>query len=347
MITSPPIHRLLFITQKLHGQDAFTVQWVNAFRAKGYEVVVLCLEWRPEDIRKVLGEDADLSFEVHSMGKENGAGKFGQILTFLKLITTLQYDCVFIHMTPVWGLFGAPVWITRHVPVYLWYTHYKMQIGLRLLGWYGKRLFCATPQSLPQYHHSPKKVVVGHGIDLSFWPQRTCCVAYPYRLLAVHRLSRSKRLEITLKALQLLPEYTLDVYGMEAEKDYVTELKDLVRELHLSERVTFKGSVPVTMLPFIYTQYHFIVNMASETIDKTMLEAMTCGCYPITTKENAHAIGMTAAPYEDTPEALAAFVQEHVGRAPLSADEMFKIVQSRHSLSALIEKMDAYITRGI
>src|SRR5437762_2430610 len=129
----------------------------------------------------------------------------GQIMNFMKAITTLNYDRVFIHMTPVWGAFGAPVWIARGIPVYLWYTHYKMQAGLWLLGLYGKRLFCATPQSLPQYEGSPKKIVTGHGIDLSYWPKRQNVTEHPRHLLVVHRLSRSKRLELCIRALMFLP----------------------------------------------------------------------------------------------------------------------------------------------
>lgn len=260
-------------------------------------------------------------------------------------------------MTPVWGLFGAPVWIARRVPVYLWYTHYKMQMGLRLLGWYGKRLFCATPQSLPQYHHSAKKVVVGHGIDLSFWPKRSNHTKDVTKLLIVHRLSRSKRVEISLQALVLLPQYTLDIYGIEAEKEYVAELKALVQTLQLSDRVHFKGSAPLNTLPSIYTRHTLILNMASETIDKTMVEAMTCGCYPVTTKGNAKAIGLRSesygrqvgiahAPIGDTPEAVADFVQTYASKAPMDADAMYTIVENRHSLKALIEKMDVYIAEG-
>lgn len=345
MINSSSPLRLLFITQKLHGQDAFAVQWVNAFRAKGYDVTVLCLEWRPEEITKVLG-NADLSFTVHSMGKEKGTGKIGQILTFWRLITMLKYDRVFIHMTPVWGFFGAPVWVLRRTPVYLWYTHYKMQIGLWLLGWYGKRLFCATPQSLPQYKGSQKKQVVGHGIDLAFWPKRNNIASDPKKLLSVHRLSRSKRVEITLRAMALLPEYTLDIYGIDAEPDYVAELEALVKELHLDSRVTFKGSAPLQSLAAIYTQHCLIINMASETIDKTMLEAMTCGCYPVTTKGNAQAIGISDAPKDDTPETIAAFIRQHANHISMSADAMYDVVQKKHSLTALVEKMDGYIGVG-
>ncbi len=343
MISPSSPLRLLFITQKLHGQDAFAVLWVNALRSRGYEVTVLCLEWRPDDIRRVLGDDVDLSFTVHSMGKEQGVGKVGQLMNFYKHIAKLQYDRVFIHMTPVWGFFGAPIWVVRRTPVYLWYTHYKMQLGLRLLGWYGKRMFCATPQSLPQYEGSPKKVVVGHGIDLSFWPRRDNIAKDAKKLLMVHRLSRSKRVEISLNALTQLPDYTLDIYGMEAEADYAAELKQLVATLGLSDRVTFKGSAPSNQLPDIYRQHRLILNMAPDTIDKTMLEALTCGCYPVTTRGTASAIGISVAPEGDTPQAVAAFIRKYHEEAPMNDDAMYEVVRSKHSLEALVGKMDYYI----
>ncbi len=338
--------KLLFITQKLHGQDAFGMLWIKAFQARGYDVQVLCLEWRPEEAKAALGV-TDIPFPVVSLGKENGSSRVSQILQFMKLSCTLPYDRVFIHMTPVWGVFGAPAFMYRRVPVYLWYTHYKMQLGLRLIGWYGKRIFCATRQSVPQYEGSTKKVVVGHGIDLSYWPMRPNVADNPHKLLVVHRLSRSKRVEILLHTLALLPAaYTLDIYGIEAEEDYVAQLRSLVKELQLESRVTFKGTIASKELPAIYTHHRLILNMASETIDKTMLEAMTCGCYPITTKGNAHAIGIPVAPDADTPATLAELLLEYEKKMPLNGQEMYTIVEERHSLTSLIAKMDTYINPG-
>jgi glycosyltransferase involved in cell wall biosynthesis len=343
---------LLFVTQKLHGQDAFGALWIKAFQDRGYTVRVICLEWRPEGMRAVLGTEVE-GLEVHSLGKEQGASKIGQILRFWKLIRTLQYDRVFIHMAPVWGLLGSWKWIGK-TPTYLWYTHYKMQAGLWLLGHYAKRMFCATPQSLPQYEGNPKKVVVGHGIDLEYWPKTKNTAKDPKHLLVVHRLSRSKRLELVLQALALLPGYTLDIYGMEAEGDYVKEMRELVNKLGLAECVHWKGSAPMKDLPAIYGAHHTILNMASETIDKTMLEAMTCGCYPITTKRNALAIGLRPdtdaqtgfAPSEDTPQAIAAFIKETSENVPMDGNDMYAVVKKRHSLESLAAAMDAYIAEG-
>lgn len=329
--------RLLFITQKLHGQDAFGVLWVRALWRQGYEVEVICLE----------GGKESFSFPVHSLGKERGASRLRSFLIFEKLIVSLKYDRVFVHMSPVWYVLGCWWWLLRGTPVYLWYTHYQMQPGVRLFGWFGKRFFCATPQSLPQFEGSEKKVVVGHGIDMDFWTRRQNTCRDPFDLLMVHRLSRSKRIELVLQALRLLPEkFRLEIYGIEAEPDYVAQTKRLVKDLALDIRVTFHGTVPMQQLPEIYAVHSLIMNMASETIDKTMLEAMTCGCYPVTTMANVKAIGIEAAPKSDTPEAVAAFVERFAAKQPLSTNEMYRIVAERHSLAGLIKKMNAYIWVG-
>lgn len=328
--------RLLFITQKLHEQDAFTELWVKALIARGFSVDVVCLENRR----------GDLAFPVHSLGKERGHGKLRQIIAFYRHILTLPYDRVFIHMSPVWGMLGAPVFMVRRTPTYLWYTHYKKSLSLRVTATYARRMFCATSQSLPQYEGDARKVVVGHGIDLAAWPRRDNASTDPLRLLAVHRLSRSKRLELSIRALKLLPGATLDVYGIEAEPEYVQEMRELVSSLGLGDRVAFHGTVPMSELSAIYARHRFLLNMASETIDKTMLECMTCGCYPVTTMRNAEAIGISAAIAEDTPEAIARFVTDHRERAPLSPEEMYEVVQSRHSLPGLVERMSAYVKEG-
>jgi len=338
---------LLFITQKLHGQDAFGALWIKAFEKIGYTVEVICLENRADQTGALLGSENPMAATVHSLAKEHGASKMSQILRFMWLITTLKYDRVFIHMTPVWGIFGAPVWMFRRVPVYLWYTHYTMQLGLWLLGLYAKRMFCATPQSLPQYEGSPKKIVTGHGIDLSFWPKRPNHAKNPHQLLIVHRLARSKRVELIIRALkQMSEEFTIDIYGIEAEPQYVKELHALVQELYLSERITFHGTKPAKELAELYQLHHLILNMASETIDKTMLEAMTCGCYPVTTKANALAIGIPQAPAKDTPEAIKDFILQHCKNPPITGDQMYHIVQEGHSLEGLMKKMDSYIRSG-
>ncbi len=337
--------KLLFVTQKLHEQDAFTALWVRAFAARGYDVHVVCQQWNEARLRQDLGWNTDepLRFTVHSLGKERGLPKWRQILTFWNVITAVPHDRVFVHMAPVWGLLGAWYWIPKRTPVYTWYTHYKRKWSIWLLGLYGRRFFCATAQSLPQYNGNPKKVVTGHGIDTVYWPIRENRTTNEKELLMVHRLSRSKRVELTLRALTLLPEHTLKIYGIEAEPEYVAELKALVNTLGLRRRVTFCGTLAAAELPNVYACHRLMINMASETIDKTMIEALTCGCYVLTTARNAQAIGLPVG--ADTAEDIAAYVLRSA-EPPLSADAMYELVRTRHSLESLVAKMDVYISAG-
>jgi glycosyltransferase involved in cell wall biosynthesis len=335
--------KLLFITQKIHENDddlAFVTLWIRQFIKQGFDVKVICLQ----------KGDFKGDFPIYSLRKERGYGKIRRTLRFLKFIFSLDYDRVFVHMNPEYFSLGGWYWFLRRIPTYLWYTHYTMHIHLRLAGFFTKRMFAATPQSLPQYNNSSKKVVTGHGIDVDFWLNTYDPQKYEHKketeLLTVHRICRSKRLEITIKALKRLPsEYTLTVYGRDVEKDYYQEMQDLVKTEGLSERVQFMGPVPMHQLRDVYGRYRLMVNMAYETIDKTMLEAMLFGAYPITTKANSIAIGLPIYPEHDEPQALADSIKGKEWQK-YSRDDLVAIVKKDHSLEALIRKMGAYIKEG-
>ena len=330
--------KLLFITQKIHEQDddlAFVTQWVDEFIAAGFRVEVICLEKGVFDDR----------FPVYSLGKENGRGNITRTLTFLKLITTLKYDRVFVHMNPEYFTLGGWWWYLTRTPSYLWYTHYTTHIHLRLAAFFAKRMFAATPQSLPQYKHSPKKIVTGHGVDTHYWTSQNTCTD-SRSLIMVHRLSRSKRVELGLQALALLPkEYTLTIYGRAVDANYYAELEQLVTDLGIEDRVMFQGPLPMPALRAVYPRHRIMINMASETIDKTMLEAMCNGVFPVTTEGNMSAIGLPTRLKDDTPESIANCIRS--GEVEVTTPENLQaIVEEKHSLKKLVEKLKVYIEAG-
>ncbi|MFS6709260.1 hypothetical protein WHJ98_14565, partial [Staphylococcus aureus] len=104
--------------------------------------------------------------------------------------------------------------------------------------------------------------------------------------------------------------------------------------------------VPMPELRQVYSKYRVMVNMAWETIDKTMIEGMLYGIYPVTTEANAKAIGLIEGVSEDTPEAIAKFILDGKWKTP-SRTELREHVVKNHSLPTLIEKMSAYIRKGI
>lgn len=333
--------KLLFITHKIHERDddfAFAILWIKEFIRQGFDAEVICLEKR----------DFSGGFPVYSLGKEKGASAWQSLLEFWKLIATLKYDRVFVHMNPKWVAAGAFYWRIKKIPVYLWYTHYTMHLPLRVSHFLCKRLFCATPESMPQYEGDAKKIVTGHGVDLNFWDGKILPREErrpKHDLLSVHRICRSKRLHLAVGALKFLPqEYNLTIYGRVLEQDYFDEVKNFIAESGLIGRVHFMGSVPMPELRGIYSLYQIMVNMAPETIDKTIIEGMLAGVEPVTTAGNAKAIGIPAAPFADTPEEVARYI---LNMNFLDTGELRQIAKDGHSLAALIKKMNQYIKPGI
>lgn len=333
---------LLFVTQKISQNDddlGFVILWIKEFIRQGIDVKVICLE----------KGDFDSSFDVFSLGKEKGSCFWVRVFRFLKFVFTLKYDRVFIHMNPEYITLAGWFWFLKGTPVYLWYTHYKMHIHMFFAGVFCKRMFAATAQSMPQYNGSAKKIVTGHGIDFDFWIKNKEILTNnnnPKKLLSVHRLCRSKRVELGILALKYLPEdYSLTIYGRDVEKDYVKELHELINKESLENRVIFKGPTEPENLKDVYSSHRLMINMASETIDKTMLESMLFGIYPITTKANSFAIGLPVSIKKDVPKEIADFIISEKWK-DYDVSYLDKIVKDNHSLSALIEKMNKYISLG-
>lgn len=327
--------KLLFITQKIDEQDddlAFVTQWVDEFIAAGYDTEVLCLQ----------RGDFDSRFPVYSLGKEKGFGTLRRLAEFYKLIFTHKYDRVFVHMNPEYFTLGGWYWCLRGVPMFLWYTHYTTHIHLKLAAFFSRNMFAATKQSLPQYEGNPKKVVTGHGVNIDYWHKTNECTDEK-SMVMVHRLSRSKRVELGIQALNFLPaEYTLTVYGRPIDAGYYAELQEIVSKNGLENRVTFKGPVPMPELRALYPKHKIMINMASETIDKTMLEAMCNGIFPVTTSSNSDAIGLSTAPSAETPEAIAEFIlSEQPVQIP--QEQLIEIVRTKHSLRGLVHTLSSYI----
>jgi len=334
--------RLLFITPKINDKDddvAFAALWAKGFSEAGFDVTIIC------------GEKGETSLEnVYSVEHKQG-GRFGSLFRFWKLMFSLKYDRVFVHMNTRWLAAGAVYWKLRGIPTYFWFTHYTRTTSLKIGEIAVTRFFCATKESLPHYDGDPRKIVTGHGIDTEYWnvPELPDSERQDEKhLLAVHRISRSKRLDVVLKALALLPsEYRLTHYGRpldpSIDNNYQGEIETLVKDLGLSDRVRFMGSVPMPSLKEIYPRFRVFINLVPKTIDKSALEAMYCGLTPVIIQGHAEAIGYPDFPKEDTPEGIAEFIR---GMRLHSREELQSIVEQGHSMKSLINKMSSFIMLG-
>lgn len=335
--------RLLFITQLVdpqHDDLGFVHDWISEFRKFGYSVEVICLQ----------ADGIDRGYKVFTLGKGSNNRRFSWTLKFCWLSLRLRYDRVFVHMNPIYFSLMGWYWRLARIPSYLWYTHYSDHVHLKIASRVSNRMFAATDQSMPQYRKNPRRVIVGHGIDTKFWRLNNTerrSLRPETHLLMVHRLSRSKRVELGIQALAFLPQvYTLTIVGRAIDSGYFQELQDLIIRLGLERRVEFVGPKTSVELKQIYPQFSVMINMAPETIDKTMLEALRMGVSLLTTSANAIAIGEPALGVGETPIDLAQAVLDR-NWSKLEKQTLANLVESKHSLEKLVRSMSYYVGPGI
>lgn len=273
--------RLLVFTQKVKADDpilGFMVGWLSALSKQVEAVEVICLEQGdyslPPNVR------------VWSLGKENGQSRFKYVFNFYRLIFKLRrnYDAVWVHMNQIYILLGFLPWRLLGKKVSLWYAHGSVSWSLKVAEKMADLIFTSSSSGfrLP----SRKLVVVGQGINTQLFKKENV-VKESNLLVHVGRISAVKHQKELIHALNLIVEvpWRLVFYGAAVtptDKVYEVELKNLILELGLSERVTFAGPVAYGDLPERLFPAELFVSM-SETgsLDKAVLDAMAAGVIPV------------------------------------------------------------------
>jgi len=138
---------------------------------------------------------------------------------------------------------------------------------------------------------SPKRTLVGHGIDLAHFagdPNHLSKRSGPLKFVTACRLSPVKRVELLLEAFKKFEgDWSLDIAGdapMEEQKKYERKLKEMADGL--GGRVKWLGAVPYTAMPEFLSKGDVLVNL-SETgsLDKNVLEAVASGLTVLTSNE--------------------------------------------------------------
>ncbi len=280
--------KLLIITQKVDQNDdvlGFFHGWIREF-AKHYEkVTVIALGVGEYDLPK--------NVSVLSLGKEHGVSRIGYILNFYRYIwrERKNYDTVFVHMNPIYVVLGSPLWRIWSKKVGLWYTHKHVNIKLRLAEKFANIIFTA---SLESFRLTSKKVsVMGHGIDVEMFKPQEKNDDRVFHVVTAGRISPVKDYETLISAVELLVRENIllhvEIIGdavIEEHKKYFSLLKSLVREKNLKNYVMFVGAVSNRELPQYLQRADLFVNMShTGSLDKAVLEAMSCGVPVITSNE--------------------------------------------------------------
>jgi glycosyltransferase involved in cell wall biosynthesis len=335
--------RILFVTQtvdRCHANLGAVHGWLAALAAEVDEVhaVTLCT-----------GEvDLPSNVFVHSLGKDMGRGKVGQMLAFRLIVGRLarnhRVDASFAHMVPRYAMLLAPYRLLYGIPTAMWYSHNSADLRLRLALPFVDRILTVSRDSFPL--PSDKVRVVGHGVDTDLFrpgngqPRRhedtkdtqspTTNPQSPTRFLSLGRVSPRKDQDLMVSAADVLVNrwghhnVEFVVAGgplVPEDREYFQRLRDRVTDLALDRYFQFTGSVPHSQTVRPLQACDFFVNMHVEGgLGKAVLEAMSCG---------KPALVSTPTYYEALPEYAGTFLF-----APRNPEDMAGKMRAAMEMSA-------------
>ncbi|MFA5022551.1 MAG: glycosyltransferase family 4 protein [Patescibacteria group bacterium] len=359
--------KLLMITRKIDRLDplaGFAYGWVKKIAGNVSELNVMCLEkgditGLPENVK------------IYSLGKEKHNSRIQRFFRFQVLALKLvpRSDGVFCHMNPEYTIAIAPAAKLFGKKIISWYTHGAITPKLKLTEFLANKILTASTQSfrLP----SKKVVVTGHGIDTAFFHppapgQETISKFYlagrvpgnlaNFKILSIGRISPTKDYESLIKAVDLLVNQQkinglkVDIIGgpgLPQHQVYLDNLKKMAEVMKLQGIVSFVGAISNLETVGHYQDADLFVNLShTGSVDKSVLEAMACGCLVLTSNEAFEKIvGKDFMVQQNQPSDLAKKI-EWVMNLPQTEKESIKNklraeVIANHDLNNLAKKIVA------
>ena len=343
--------KLLIITQKVDKNDENLgpfYYWFEEFKKHCSSVTV---------IAAVRGSSSPPDgVEVFTFGKDEGRGRIGRIWKFWEFFSHhyARSDAVLFHQIPEFVLAASPFTLSLRRPTGLWYAHKSVTTRLKFAE---KMVDCVFTSSAEGFRLPSKKVLyVGQAIRTDFFTPMTNSIGsnrQGLRLITVGRIAPVKNYEAIINACAVLKEkwprpWSLSIVGgpmLTRDKEYLTALKKMVAEKGLASYVSFYGPRPYAELPEILREHDMFLNTSGTgSLDKAILDAMSCGLSIITSNEAYRKI--LPPPYfleEPNPALLAE-------RIKALADEnrpnlaLREIVVKNHNLSQTIAKIISAIS---
>ena len=281
-------NRLLIFTQIMDKEDttlSFFHNWVVEFAHQFQFIVVVCLKKGkcelPGNVR------------VLSLGKEDGESKVKYVFNFVRYIVQFRkdYDAVFVHMNQEYVLLGGWLWKLLGKKIYMWRNHHAGSFLTDIAAWFCEKVFCTSKFSYTAKYK--KTVLMPVGVNTEKFKAINEKRKIRNSILFLGRIAPSKNVHVFIEVLGLLKKQDVDfvanVYGDTLPKDlsYREKLKLRAHELELESFVKFHEGVPNYMTRQIYNMHEIFVNLSSSGMyDKTIFEAMACGCVVLASNDN-------------------------------------------------------------
>jgi len=276
---------LVFVTQLIDPEDpalGFVCGSIAALAEEFDRVDVIANEVRctPAFPRGV---------EVHSLGKETGAGRAGRGLRFERrvgeLLSRRRHDALFAHMCPDYLTLAAPIAKARSTRTLLWFAHPSDSWRLALAERLADRILTSLPGSYPR--RSQKVRAIGQAIDTD----RFALAPPPgrgdgeTRLVAIGRMSKAKRYDLALEAVGAARagglDVTLRILGPSvnvAERAIERDLRGAIEARGLPDAVRLEAGVEPSCVPEALAAADGLLNTTVDgSGDKVVFEAMATG----------------------------------------------------------------------
>jgi glycosyltransferase involved in cell wall biosynthesis len=277
-----------------------------------------------------------------------------------RLCRQYQIDTCFIHMAADWTYYLYPTFRMLRIPTVLWYAHGTVTRRLRLAHACATRVVTSTPDGfrIP----SEKVRIIGQGIDTEiFQPlpaaNETSHTEPRSALITVSRISRRKRIGLLLQVMAHLqkipnaPKLHLRIVGPLLTPDdlaYDRELRAYAWQTGLQESVEFAGFVPQAYHSSLYRTAFLHLNVSQTgSMDKTVLEALACGCPVLVSNEAFRALLADYPEFiitDDRPEAIAAQIVALYSRLDAyDPMQLRNLVVGQHDLPSYAQKLLAQL----
>ncbi len=347
------MRHLLILTQAVdrsHPVLGFFHEWIASFAGQLNAVTVIALS--------VGDVDLPHNVKVISLGKEKGRGRAALLAGFIREISKniRQCDAVFAHMCPVYAIIAAPFARYFHKPLSLWYVHASVTGELFCAEKLVDKIFTASAASFAL--RSTKVIVTGHGIDTGFFkPAPSLRTDSSFKIISIGRISPVKKHETLIEAVALLADRR-DIGNIEAriigdvghpgQLPYLSSLKSLVKKHSLENYVIFLGPLPHHDVAGHYQGSDVAVNCSeTDSLDKSVLEAMACGRLVITSNGAFHEMLHKDFPelifkkgdVSDLAKKIILIAGMDVARRRAMENDMRQIVVRDHDLKRLIGKL--------
>ncbi len=280
--------KLLIITQKVNKNDpilGFFHGWIIEF-AKHFDLITtICLE---------KGEcDLPANVKVLSLGKEAGISRLKYITNFYKYIWQEKgnYDAVFVHMNQEYILLGGVFWFLFGKKIYMWRNHHAGSFLTDIAARFCKKVFCTSRFSYTAKYK--KTVLMPVGINLELFKTIDSINRIDRSILFLGRIAPIKRPDLLINALAGLKKQNLafraSFYGdpLPKDLDFYNNLKQMIAHYDLQDWVKFYAGIPNEQTVSVYNSHEIFVNLSTSGMyDKTIFEAMACGCLILVSNNN-------------------------------------------------------------